>query len=80
MLQDTSISSKNRGDGYWYKRDISSWQWSQMARQYDLPVSVAAFRLFNEIRDYNKIGGIKKELSTLYFEKFAINEDCSCQR
>jgi hypothetical protein len=42
-----------------------------------MPLSVAAFRVFNDIRDYNKIGGLKKELSALYLHKFTINEFCS---
>jgi hypothetical protein len=33
---------------------------NQIAKQYNLPPSVAALRLFNVIRDYNKIGGLKK--------------------
>jgi hypothetical protein len=34
-----------------------------ISKQYNLPPSVAAFRLFNEIKDYNKIGGMKSEIS-----------------
>ena len=52
---------------------------NQIAKEYNIPLSVAAFWLFSEIRDYNKIGGIKKELSTLYLQKFTINEACSRQ-
>jgi hypothetical protein len=36
---------------------------NKLAKQYSLPPYVAASRLFNEIKDYNKIGGLKKELS-----------------
>jgi hypothetical protein len=32
---------------------------NQTARQYNLPASTAAFRVFSGIRDYNKIGGLK---------------------
>jgi hypothetical protein len=35
---------------------------NEITRQRNLPPSVAALRLFNEIRDYSKIGGLKKEL------------------
>jgi hypothetical protein len=33
-----------------------------------------SFPLFRDIRDYNRICGLKKELSTLYLQKIAINE------
>jgi hypothetical protein len=38
---------------------------NQIAKEYNLPPSVAALRLFNDIRDYNKIGGLKKERDKL---------------
>jgi hypothetical protein len=38
---------------------------NQIAKQYNLPPSVAASRLLNEIRDYDKIGGMKREISRL---------------
>jgi hypothetical protein len=37
---------------------------NQRAKQYSLPPYIAALRLFNEIRDYDKIGGLKKEVSS----------------
>jgi hypothetical protein len=46
---------------------------NQIAKEYNLPPSVAALRLFNEIRDYNKIGGLKRELSKLCQQIFVIN-------
>jgi hypothetical protein len=46
---------------------------NQLAKQYNLPPSVAALRLFNEIRDYDKIGGLKKELSRLSQQIFVVN-------
>jgi hypothetical protein len=46
---------------------------NQLAKQYNLPPSVAAFRLFNDIRDYNKIGGLKKEVSRLCQQVFVVN-------
>jgi hypothetical protein len=52
---------------------------NQTAKQYNLPLSTAAFRVFRDIRDYNKIAGLKKELSALYLHKFTINEACSRQ-
>ena len=38
---------------------------NQIAIQYNLPLPVAAFRLFSDIRDYNKIGGLKKRAISL---------------
>ena len=49
---------------------------NQIAKQYNLPLSVAALRLFNDIRDYNKIRGLKKELDKLLTQVFAIKECC----
>ena len=36
-----------------------------MAEQYNLPVYTAAFRVINDIKDYNKSGGLKKQLAAL---------------
>ena len=52
---------------------------NQIAKQYNLPPSVAAFRLIRDIRDYNKIGGLKKELSGLYLQKYALVQACARQ-
>jgi hypothetical protein len=46
---------------------------NEMARQYNLPLSVAAFRVIRDIQDYNKIGVLKKELSRLCQQIFVIN-------
>jgi len=46
---------------------------NQLAKQYNLPPYVAALRLFNEIRDYDKIGGLKKEVSRLSQQIFVVN-------
>src|SRR5919202_5865712 len=45
----------------------------QIAKQYNLPPYVAALRLSNDIQDYNKIGGLKKELSRLSQQVFIVN-------
>jgi hypothetical protein len=47
---------------------------NQLAKQYNIPPYVAALRLFNEIRDYDKIGGLKKEVSRLCQQIFVVNE------
>jgi hypothetical protein len=52
---------------------------NQIAKQYNLPPSVAVFRLLNDIRYYNKIGGMKREISTLCQQLFVVNELCTNQ-
>jgi hypothetical protein len=52
---------------------------NEIARQYGLPPSVAALRLFNDIKDYNKIGGLKKEVSRLCQQIFVVNGICANQ-
>ncbi len=52
---------------------------NQLAKQYNLPPYVAALSLFNEIRDYDKIGGLKKELSRLCQQIFVVNGICTNQ-
>jgi hypothetical protein len=49
---------------------------NEIARLHHLPLSVAAFRLFRDIRNYNKIGGLKKEQEKLLTQVFAIKECC----
>ena len=46
---------------------------NQLAKQYNLPPNIAALRLFNEIKDYDKIGGLKKEVSRLSQQIFIVN-------
>jgi hypothetical protein len=52
---------------------------NQLAKQYNIPPYVAALRLFNEIRDYDKIGGLKKEVSRLCQQIFVVNGICANQ-
>jgi hypothetical protein len=52
---------------------------NQAAKLYNLPPLTATLRLIDEIKKYNKIHGLKKELSALSLQKFAINEACSSQ-
>jgi hypothetical protein len=49
---------------------------NQIAKECDLPPSVAALRLFNDIKDYNKMGGLKREISTLCQQIFVARECC----
>jgi hypothetical protein len=50
---------------------------NEAAKQYNLPPLTATLHLINDIKKYNKIDGLKKELSALNFQKYAINEFCS---
>jgi hypothetical protein len=52
---------------------------NEAAETYGLTPSAAALHVINVIKDYNKKGQIKKELSALYLQKYAINEACSSQ-
>jgi hypothetical protein len=51
----------------------------QAAKHYNLPPLTATLRLIDDIKKYNKINGLKEELSALYLRKFVINEACSSQ-
>jgi hypothetical protein len=52
---------------------------NEIAKEYSLSPSVAALRLFNDIRDYKKIGGLKKELEKLLTQVFAVKQLCFSQ-
>jgi len=52
---------------------------NDMAEMYNLPVYTAAFQVFNDIQDYNKIGGLKKQLAALCTQVYAVKEVCSHQ-
>jgi hypothetical protein len=47
------------------------------AEIYNISVYAAAFRLMNDIQDYNKIGGLKKQLDTLCAQLYTVKEVCS---
>jgi hypothetical protein len=49
----------------------------EAAQLYGYPHSTAAVYVLNNLRDYNKKGQLKKELSSLYLQKYAVNEFCS---
>ena len=50
---------------------------NKIAKQYNLPPSVAASRLLNEIRDYDKIGGMKREISRLSQQLIVVDGICT---
>jgi hypothetical protein len=45
-----------------------------------LPSLAATLRLIEDIKKYNRIDGLKRELARLSLQKFAITEACSRQR
>jgi hypothetical protein len=47
---------------------------NEAADTYGFPHSTAAFHVINTLRNYNKQGQLKNELSELNFQKYAINE------
>ena len=49
------------------------------AEQYNLPVSAAAFQAINDIQDYNKLGGLKKQLAALCTQVHAVKQVSSYQ-
>ena len=52
---------------------------NDLAEMYNLPIYTAAFRVMNDIKDYNKLGGLKKQLAALYAQVYTVKEVCSHQ-
>ena len=52
---------------------------NQAAKHYNLSPLAATLRLIDDIKKYNKIYGLKKELQKLSLQKFAITEACARQ-
>ncbi|MFL6320523.1 MAG: hypothetical protein ACJ72Q_08625 [Nitrososphaeraceae archaeon] len=49
---------------------------NQAVKLYSLPPLAAPLRLINDIKKYNKIDGLKKELSRLYLQKYTLDQVC----
>jgi hypothetical protein len=49
----------------------------EAAELYGFPRSTAAVYVLNNLRDYNKKGQLKRELSSLHLQKYAVEEFCS---
>jgi hypothetical protein len=49
----------------------------EAAELYGFPRSTAAVYVLNNLRDYNEKGQLKRELSSLYLQKYAVEEFCS---
>jgi hypothetical protein len=52
---------------------------NEAAELYGFPHSTAAVYVLNNLRDYNKKGQLKKELSSLYLQKYALVQACERQ-
>jgi hypothetical protein len=49
---------------------------NEAAKHYNLPPLTATLRLIDDIKKYNKIDGLKRELTALYLQKYALNQAC----
>jgi len=52
---------------------------NEAVKHYDLSPLTSTLRLIDDIKSYNKINGVKKELQRLLLQKFAITEACARQ-
>jgi hypothetical protein len=51
----------------------------QAAKMYHLPFISATLRLIDDIKNYNKINGLKKEIDALSLQKYVLDETCPRQ-
>jgi hypothetical protein len=49
---------------------------NQAVKPYNSPPLAATLRLIEDIKKYNKINGLKKELLALYLQKYALDQAC----
>jgi CheY-like chemotaxis protein len=52
---------------------------NQAAKHYDLSPLASTLRLIDDIKKYNKIDGLKKQLSSLYMQKYTVDQVCFSQ-
>ena len=52
---------------------------SHAAKYYNLPFVSATIRLIEDIKSFNKINGLKRELDRLSLQKYALDQACSHQ-
>jgi DNA-binding transcriptional MerR regulator len=52
---------------------------NQAAKHYNLPPLAATLQLIDDIKKYNKINGLREELSALYLQKYTLDQACSRQ-
>ena len=51
----------------------------EAAKMYNSSFFDSTVRLIDDIKKYNKIDGLKKELSALYMQKYTLDQVCSSQ-
>ena len=51
----------------------------EAAKHYNLPFVSATLRLIYDIKKYDKIDGLRRELSVLYLQKYTLDQVCSRQ-
>ena len=49
----------------------------EKAEKYNMSISAAAYRVIEDIENYNRIGGLNKEISRLAVQIFGMNEICA---
>jgi hypothetical protein len=52
---------------------------NEAVKHYDLSPLTSTLRLIDDIKKYNKIDGLKKELSSLYMQKYTVDQLCFSQ-
>jgi len=50
---------------------------NEKAQTNNLSLSAAAYCIIDDIEDYNRIGGLNKEISRLAAQRYAMNEMCA---
>jgi hypothetical protein len=50
---------------------------NEKARTCNMPISAAAYRVIEDIENYNRIGGLKNEISKLAVQIYGMNEICA---
>ena len=50
---------------------------NEKAKTCNLPISAAAYRVIEDIENYNRIGGMNKEITRLAVQIFGMNEICA---
>jgi hypothetical protein len=51
----------------------------EAAKVYNLPFFASTMKLIEDVKSYNKIGGLKRELQRLTLQKYALDQACSRQ-
>jgi hypothetical protein len=49
----------------------------EKAEIYNMSISAAAYRVIEDIENYNRVGGLKKEISRLATEIYTMNQICA---